>query len=163
VPPRSNDVAKAQLARLTPLIDNAIDALRQDGHPELSAAVRELADRTPGWGGRTPKTPVSFKADPDLMKRIATRFPDRPVTAIAEDGARRFLAGDLTLKPVKPSRSVENPKTKVNIRVDVDLLKELEARCAAMSDPEGSEFAGWRIRPMHVYIAALEEAAPVTQ
>jgi hypothetical protein len=158
VPPRPSDTAKAQLTRLKPLIDTAIDTLHQGGRADLAEAVQELAERTPGWGGRGPKAPDSFKADAALMKRIAERFPDRTVTSIAEDGARRFLAGHLDPAP-PPGRGAPDSKIQVNIRVDVDLLRDLRQRCEVLSDPKHPDYAGHRVRPVNVYIAALQEAA----
>lgn len=158
VPPRqkNDDPTKANraaLARLQPLIEGAITTLQQAGEAELAAAVQELADRTPGWGGRQPLENVSFKVDQALINRIAQAVPDRTMADLAREAFRRFLAGEVV--PVRTTRGTATSKGKVNTRQPADLLADVDARCADLE----SEL-GWKPRQVNVLVAYLEQLAP---
>ncbi|MDX3122772.1 hypothetical protein [Streptomyces scabiei] len=134
------------------LIEDAISHLRQGGpaRPDLADAVKELAEqRFRGWTG-IEGTVVSFRADRDLLTRVG----EGRLTQVAQQGCEQFLAGEL-----QPTRTVRGPagqKAPTSVRIPEDLLARVDARCKAMSAE-----LGWNVKPVNVFVSALEaDAAP---
>lgn len=139
--PHDRNKVEAALAKLA-----AVD-------PEAATLLRSQATQ-PGWELRPPQNPnKSFKVDKDLVRRAKAKAAAGELTAVILAGARRFIAGGL-----EPSRTVKgaaDSKEKVNVRVPADLEAALLERCAARSTE-----LGWTVRPVNVFVAALEEFAP---
>jgi hypothetical protein len=153
---RSKKITDAQLARLNPLIEEAITVLRQRGELVLAEAVAELARSTPGWGGRGKMTNTTFRADAALMDRIAEKFPTRPVSDIAREAIELFVTGNLTVQRIPRGGEKKN----VNVRLADDVMEQLGAACTAVNAADKYAF---KVTPSVVFISYLETLAPAPQ
>ncbi|NUR01409.1 MAG: hypothetical protein HOY79_34240 [Streptomyces sp.] len=130
------------------VIRAAISHLRTGGpaRPDLADAVEAMAEqRFRGWAGAEGTT-VKFKADRELLSGVGAGR----VQKVAEEGCRRFVAGQLV--PARTVRGAAGQKTSTSVRVDDDLLARVTARCTQLSAD-----LGWTVKPVNVLVAAFEE------
>lgn len=151
-PPRGPRVSRPKKERTTKQerVQAVISELRDSGRPDLADKLEQLVETTPGWESRPAEgTTVPFKADRDLLARVG----ERRLTQVAQEGCRRFLDGEL--EPVRTVRGSAGQKRNTSVRIPEDLLARVTDRCEQVSPAYG-----WTVRPVNVFVAAFEEAAP---